>query len=313
MKDFMDLLIRWHFCHHIQIHHPTSTLSKLFKSMTPSLPFKHLFCNADTFESNLFRDTNWHILNFSSYYVNNHITIHSLEIHFFSLLLGIFLIFLMQLNLRRTRDNSRWSQVASVPAPLPVPVQRRVIPHSSHINKGSEDKLDCRIGDNVIDVDYIDIALKRGCLKKFIGCGYLNLSNPLLKKVSYSFVINSLLLIWYLILVSKHFQGSTSGEFLCPVSRHQSGIIYLSSVDPEIIEVFKDRLKCRLQPQGFAYYGGLNCFNGGQGMSIPTLDFELCLEEFSWADIQVIMLQFNFDVFCSFSHVWSFPYCILLS
>ena len=101
----------------------------------------------------------------------------------------------MQLNLRRTRDNSRWSQVAPVPAPLPVPIQKRVIPYSVHINKGSEELVDCRIGDNIIDVDYIDIGLKRGVLKQLIGCGYLNLSNPLLRKVSYFFVISILLFI----------------------------------------------------------------------------------------------------------------------
>lgn len=96
----------------------------------------------------------------------------------------------MQLNLRRTRDSSRWSQVTPEPVPLSVPIERRVISPSLRINKGSEDLVDCRIGDNIIVVDYIDIGLKRGILKKFIGCGYLNLSNPLLRKVSYFFVIS---------------------------------------------------------------------------------------------------------------------------
>ena len=68
----------------------------------------------------------------------------------------------MQLNLRRTRDSSRWSQLAPVPPPFPVPIQKRVIPYSVHINKGSEGLVDCRVGDNVIDVDYIDIGLKKG-------------------------------------------------------------------------------------------------------------------------------------------------------
>ena len=74
-------------------------------------------------------------------------------------------------------------------------------------------------------------------------------------------------------------------------------------MDPELIESFKEKLKNRLQPTGSAFYGGVNYFNGGQGMSIPTLDFEACLAEFRWADIQVIMLQFNFDVLCSYSYV----------
>ena len=89
----------------------------------------------------------------------------------------------MKINVRPSRERSRWIPERVLPLPLPDIVQRRVSPPSLYINKGSFDDIDCRVGDKVIDVDYIDIGLKRGYLQQFIGCGYINLSNPLLRKV----------------------------------------------------------------------------------------------------------------------------------
>ena len=89
----------------------------------------------------------------------------------------------MKINVCRSRERSRWIPERVMPIPLPDIVQRRLSPPSLKINKGTSDDIDCRVGDKVIDVDYIDIGLKRGYLQQFIGCGYINLSNPLLRKV----------------------------------------------------------------------------------------------------------------------------------
>ena len=105
----------------------------------------------------------------------------------------------MKINVRPTRERSRWISERVLPSPVPAIVQRRVCPPSEFINKGSIDEIDCRVGDKIIDVDYIDIGLKRGYLQQFIGCGYINLSNPLLRKVIYFFIIDFLVNIKYLI------------------------------------------------------------------------------------------------------------------
>ena len=47
----------------------------------------------------------------------------------------------------------------------------------------------------------------------------------------------------------------------------------------DTIDSFKIKLKDRLQPMGYAFYGGEKNFSGGKGFSIPTKEFELCLAE----------------------------------
>ena len=110
----------------------------------------------------------------------------------------------MKINVRPSRERSRWIPERVLPLPLPDIVQRRVSPPSLYINKGSIDDIDCRVGDQIIDVDYIDIGLKRGYLQQFIGCGYINLSNPLLRKVINFFNIKFLVNIEYLIRELKY-------------------------------------------------------------------------------------------------------------
>jgi hypothetical protein len=105
----------------------------------------------------------------------------------------------MKINVRPSRERSRWVCERVLPSPVPPLVQRRVCPPSELINKGSADEIDCRVGDKIIDVDYIDIGLKRGYLQQFIGCGYINLSNPLLRKVIYFCIIDFLVTIQFLI------------------------------------------------------------------------------------------------------------------
>ena len=102
---------------------------------------------------------------------------------------------------------------------------------------------------------------------------------------------------------------------MCPISRHQSGIIYLFTEDTEDDGIIKDLKKClkdRLQPLGYAYYGGVNCFCGGQGMSIPTFDFEECLAKYRWDAIQVILLFFIFYLFTVFHMFFLIVYVFLV-
>ena len=94
----------------------------------------------------------------------------------------------MQINLRATRENSRWSQV--VPRPLPRVRDPDIIvddyESSPFINKG--DRLgvpNCKVKKQIVDCDYVDCGLKRGTLGKFISSPYINLSNPWLRKVNY--------------------------------------------------------------------------------------------------------------------------------
>lgn len=95
----------------------------------------------------------------------------------------------MNINVRPSRERSRWNTETPLPEAVPPVVKKRIIPISDFINKGIR-KVDCRVGDKIIDVDYIDIGIKRGYLARFLHCGYINLSNPLLAKVIYFFIID---------------------------------------------------------------------------------------------------------------------------
>lgn len=99
----------------------------------------------------------------------------------------------MNINVRPTRERSRWNSETTLPEAVPVIVKRRIIQKSDPINKGTRFDVDCRVGDHIIDVDYIDIGIERGFLEKFLHCGYINLSDPLLAKVIYFFIIDHLL------------------------------------------------------------------------------------------------------------------------
>ena len=93
-------------------------------------------------------------------------------------------MFSMHVQSRHIGDQSRWSQdVIDLSAPervLPLRVRVPAIP----INKGSGEDVDCRVGDRDIDVDYMDIAIHRGKLQRFIGSPFINFGNPMLKEVS---------------------------------------------------------------------------------------------------------------------------------
>ena len=95
----------------------------------------------------------------------------------------------MNINVRPSRERSRWNTETPLREAVPPVVKSRIIPISGFINKGNR-KVDCRVGDKIIDVDYIDIGIKRGYLARFLHCGFINLSNPLLVKVIYFFIID---------------------------------------------------------------------------------------------------------------------------
>jgi hypothetical protein len=88
----------------------------------------------------------------------------------------------------RRVDYSRWSQVIDLtgedePRPA-VPVPRPPPLRSERIKKvSSEGDVEYSVGKTSVDVDYIDIGLQRGKLEKFLNSPYLNLSNPMLRKV----------------------------------------------------------------------------------------------------------------------------------
>lgn len=84
-------------------------------------------------------------------------------------------------------------------------------------------------------------------------------------------------------------------EFVATLTKHQHGVIYISCEHEDTIDSLKTRLKNWLQPKGIAFYGGKKNFSGGKGFSIPTKEFELCLEAFfPNPRLQVLLSCFSF-------------------
>lgn len=87
-------------------------------------------------------------------------------------------------------------------------------------------------------------------------------------------------------------------NYVAPLTKHQHGVIYLSSPVMDTIDSFKIKLKDWLQPKGYAFYGGAKKFSGGKGFSIPTHEFELCLQEyFPRRSLQVLLFFYLFAIF----------------
>ena len=106
----------------------------------------------------------------------------------------------MQINVRQARENSKWSQVVDLHSSSGSDTDDdEDYVEAPYINQPNRThRVFCKVGENLVDVDYIDCGLLRGQLEKFISSPYLNLSNPWLVKVIYIHAMN----FFYLYLIS---------------------------------------------------------------------------------------------------------------
>ena len=98
----------------------------------------------------------------------------------------------MQINVRQARERSKWSQVVDIPSsPSSGSDDDEDYVEAPFINQPTRaHDVYCKVGENLVDVDYIDCGLLRGQLEKFISSPYLNLSNPWLVKVNFIDAMN---------------------------------------------------------------------------------------------------------------------------